>query len=148
MPCKVEESEAEKNARLKAWKDAEIAQAIIPFQRRNDELTHENDILRETILSLVEQAPNTIPKLLPEGLLESIQANQVAHRQEDLRRLVTYFTNRLTKVTQTLAEGGDIEVIAERVRRANKVIEKLDLVAKADPSKPLEPQLGFDPDDY
>lgn len=55
--------------------------------------------------------------------LKTVYKNQVKHRKEDLKRLQKTFTE-------------------------SKDAEKLGLVMLADPTKPLEPQLGFDPDAY
>lgn len=55
-------------------------------------------------------------KEVPEDVAAKIHADQVKHRKEDLARL-----------------AGKLNWMRERVR-------------KADPNKPLEPQLGFDPD--
>lgn len=54
---------------------------------------------------------------------ETILADQIEHREQDLRRLLKTF--------------------AESVDR-----ERLALVLSADKNKPLKPQLGFDPDDF
>jgi hypothetical protein len=84
-----------------------------------DKLTHENDILREGILAAAEKAP----KAFTASFLKKVNLDQVAHRKEDLRRL-------------------------EKTFRASKDAEKLGLVMLADPNKPLQKQLGFDPDAY
>ncbi len=55
--------------------------------------------------------------------LKTVYKNQVKHRKEDLKRL-------------------------EETFRASRDAEKLGLVLLADPTQPLEPQLGFDPDAF
>lgn len=52
----------------------------------------------------------------------AIESQQVAHRKEDMKRLI-----------KTFAESGNFELAAK--------------VAQADPNKPLQPQIGFDPND-
>lgn len=52
-----------------------------------------------------------------------VQKKQVSHREEDLRRLMKTFG-----------------VMGDRA--------KLQVVIVADPNLPLDPQLGFSPDDY
>lgn len=52
-----------------------------------------------------------------------ILASQIAHRKEDLKRLKQQF-------------------------KKNKDALRYGLVGLADPKKPLEPQLGFNPDDF
>jgi hypothetical protein len=52
-----------------------------------------------------------------------ISKDQVAHRKEDLARLKTTF-------------------------KQNRDFDRFEKVVLADPSKPLEPQLGFDPDAF
>lgn len=171
MPCRVEESPDEVAARLSAEKDKFIAEAIEPWMERANELTHENDMLRETLLAL---QPYQLVTVLDEiiqrvddenwsniyaeersqivGAFETwlednlqgvtketwdkIQADQVEHRKEDLRRLQLTFKDMWMKIA-------DMESDA-----ANVIWEKWDRVRKADPQKPLQPQLGFDPDDF
>ena len=87
--------------------------------KRNDTLAAENDVLRETILMLIMD-PNY--KLKPKAL-KILNEEQIKHRKIDLLRLTDVF-------------------------KAKRDAEKLGLVMLADPNKPLEPQLGFDPDRY
>jgi len=56
-------------------------------------------------------------------LMEGIEQAQVKHRIEDVKRLIPIFTNK-----------GDFKTVA--------------LLAKVDFTLPLEPQLGFSPDDF
>jgi hypothetical protein len=89
------------------------------WKKLADKLTHENDMLREVILAAAEK----YPKAFTAKTLKQVNLDQIAHRKEDLRRL-------------------------EKTFRASKDAEKLGLVMLADPNKPLQKQLGFDPDAY
>jgi hypothetical protein len=118
MPCRVEEP-WESNVRYHS-SEAEKAQALAEkWKKIADKLTLENDMLREGILAAAEKAP----KAFTATFLKKVNLDQIAHRKEDLRRL-------------------------EKVFRASKDAEKLGKVMLADPNKPLEKQLGFDPDAY
>jgi hypothetical protein len=104
----------------KGWNSARSANAEAErWKKIADKLTHENDILREVILAAAEK----YPKAFTAKVLKQVNLDQIAHRKEDLRRL-------------------------EKTFRASKDAEKLGLVMLADPTKPLEKQLGFDPDAY
>lgn len=118
MPCRVEEP-WESNVRYHT-SEAEKAQLLAEkWKKIADKLTLENDLLREGILAAAEKAP----KAFTATFLKKVSLDQIAHRKEDLRRL-------------------------EKVFRASKDAEKLGKVILADPNKPLEKQLGFDPDAY
>lgn len=118
MPCQVEEP-WESDLRYRK-SEAESAKALAEkWKKIADKLTLENDILREGILAAAEKAP----KAFTASFLKKVNLDQIAHRKEDLRRL-------------------------EKVFRASKDAEKLGKVILADPNKPLEKQLGFDPDAY
>jgi hypothetical protein len=84
-----------------------------------DKLTHENDELRETLINLMADPEYKVPAKFK----KLIEKAQVDHRQKDLDRLKRTFTTA-------------------------RDAEKLGLVMLADPKKPLEPQLGFDADDF
>ena len=71
-------------------------------------------------LKLVDDASSD--SICPERLAQ-IEADQVEHRKADLDRLM-----------KTLGAAGDRERLAK--------------VVAADPAQPLEPQLGFDPDQF
>lgn len=86
-----------------------------------DTMTVEADRLRELVIALVEGEMS--PADVPADIVKEIQRRQVAHREEDLKRLEETFIKK-------------------------KDHERLALVWKAKPAKPLEPQLGFDPDDF
>lgn len=124
-----------------------------------DELTHDMDVLREMLLadakSVSEGEKNSFKKFLDDFLRLDFNTNksnvrdrifneaaqiitvfnhpdlaetlllddQVKHRQEDLMRIIEHF-----------AKKNNLEVI----RR----------IVNVDVTQPLEPQLGFDPDDY
>jgi hypothetical protein len=97
----------------------ETTAQVVALKKVADKLTHENDMLREELLRIAE----INPKLLKPAFVKKINAAQIKHRKEDLQRL-------------------------EQTFRTSKDAEKLGLVMLADPNKPLEPQLGFDPDAY
>jgi len=61
--------------------------------------------------------------VVPKSLIEDIENDQVKHRIEDVKRLIPIFTAK-----------GDFK--------------KVELLAKVDFTLPLEPQLGFSPDDF
>lgn len=86
-----------------------------------DRMTVEADRLRELVIGLVNGSIQ--PKDVPSDIVKEIQRRQTAHRKEDLKRL-------------------------EQVFIKNKDTERLALVWAAKPTKPLEPQLGFDPDSF
>jgi len=142
MPCRVEPTEAELEASRQARTNSEIAKVVKPLKKRNDELTHENDQLREVVLKMVKNFQPS-EDVISRELLEQITLNQVEHRKEDLRRLDKYFTKYLedSVKTQGLAH-------ALQTQDFKDVFARLEKVMAADPEKPLEPQLGFDPDKY
>lgn len=113
MPCTYIESESEIKARQeKRW------EALVAAKDRVlTALTHDNDVLREQIIRLVDGGRLSDDEIL------GIRNAQTAHRCEDLKRL------------------RDACVMADDWERLRKVLN-------ADPSKPLEPQLGFDPDSF
>ena len=118
MPCQVEQP-WESNVRY-VNSEAAKAQALAEkWKKIADKLTLENDLLREGILAAAEKAP----KAFTASFLKKVNLDQIAHRKEDLRRL-------------------------EKVFRTSKDAEKLGRVILADPTKPLEKQLGFDPGAY
>lgn len=84
-----------------------------------DRLTVENDRLREALLNII----NDKDYQLPAAVVKEVTKSQEKHRKEDLARLKKTFL-------------------------ASKDAERLGLVILADPSKELEPQLGFNPDDF
>lgn len=89
------------------------------YKQELDALTAEADLLREAVIAYAEgKSPD-----LPPELLRKIKTRQTAHRKEDLARLEAVFV-------------------------AAKDKDRLALVWAADPKKPLEPQLGFDPDAF
>lgn len=148
MPCRVDIPESERiAAQNKQW----LSLA--------DELTHDMDVLREMLLSdaqsVSDSKKDSFKKSLDNFLRLDFESNkfgvrdrifnetaqiitvfnhpelaealllddQVKHRQEDLMRVIMYF-----------AKKKDLDMI--------KRITNVDL------TQPLEPQLGFNPDDY
>jgi len=113
MPCTYIESESEVKARNeKHWEALVVAK-----DRVLTALTHDNDILREQIIRVLDGGSLTDDEVL------GIRNAQTAHRHEDIRRL-----------RQVFATAQDWE--------------RLQKVLNADPTRPLEPQLGFDPDSF
>ncbi len=141
MPCRVELSEAEIEANRRARTDREIATVVKPLQERNDELTHENDILREALLKIIGFEPKAAI-WIGKDVAQKIEEDQVEHRKEDLRRLEVYFLEQIqsyAKVNPPTDKSYDM---------LDKYTGLLGKIRHADPEKPLEEQLGFDPDDY
>ena len=89
-------------------------------RKKLDELTAEADKLREILIDAVEN--NKVPEP-DEKLMKEIVKRQIDHRKMDLARLEDTFTR-------------------------NKDADRLKKVWAANPKLPLEPQLGFDPDDF
>jgi hypothetical protein len=118
MPCRVEPSYDE------------LPTNTLHLRSQLDKLTAENDLLRETLLSVVESPTYTIPA----KVLKLIEKDQVKHRKEDLIRLEKTFRDQIAATN---------DHARERI-----LYELLGRVVVAVPSKPLEPQLGFDPDKY
>jgi hypothetical protein len=112
MPCQVDDSYYRSSS-------TSYEQAASKFKELADNLTHENDMLREAILKAAE----TNPELFNKQTLKIVQADQIEHRKEDLKRLKKTFMK-------------------------SKDAERLGKVMLADPKLPLEPQLGFDPDEF
>jgi len=99
-----------------------------------DKLTHENDQLREALLRLIND-PNY---KLPQAVVKKVKTNQVKHRKEDLKRLEKTFrddiANGVTGITRGTVQTSIYEILGK--------------IVAADPNEPLEPQLGFDPDEF
>jgi hypothetical protein len=94
-----------------------------------DRLTRENDWLRELTIRLLNGEPVTKEEL------ECVRRDQIhQHRKEDLARLEKQFRASIADQKAMGREGG------------TDLHAKLGLVVTADPSRPLTPQLGFDPD--
>jgi len=145
MPCRVELSEAELEAERQARSNREIAKALKPVQDRNDDLTHENDLLRETILNVVNVLGDEAKSLIPDKLLKHIEQDQVEHRKEDLRRLEATLNEKVA----VLYKGKNFRAGEQGWKEERNVLfDHMHRVYTADPKLPLEPQLGFDPDSY
>lgn len=142
MPCHVELSEAEIEANRRARTEKEIAKVVEPLQKRNDELTHENDQLREALLTIIGYQPKAAI-WIGKDVAQKIEKAQVEHRKEDLRRLDKGFTKYLEDAIKTQGL-----TVALQTQDFNEAFARLKKVMKADPEKPLEEQLGFDPDKY
>lgn len=115
-----------------------------------DRLTHENDLLREIILDAVEQdailvvGKDDLRDLTkPRISLEQwamIKRSQEDHRKEDLARLERKLRD---SISRKIGRYVGVDRIASYAADDSM---KLAAVLLADPNKPLEPQLGFDPD--
>lgn len=99
--------------------DAELTKLIKEYKAALDTLTHDMDMLREAIIGVDKSNPGLFDK----KVMHIVNFDQIKHRKEDLARLKKTF-------------------------KKSKDAEKLGLVMLADPKEPLEPQLGFDPDEY
>ena len=99
--------------------ESNARKAYTTMKRVADTLTKENDELRELVLKLAKNPDTQIPA----SVMNKITKAQVAHRKEDLARLEKTFTK------------------AKDAKRLEKVWD-------ADPTKELEPQLGFNPDKF
>lgn len=134
MPCRVDPTPEEIEASNRARHDRIVAEAIAPFQERNDRLTHENDMLREVILESLASGSTVV---LTEEQAEAIRKNQVAHLVEDLQRL-----------NETLQGLLDAAIASKNLAGMAQYASDLFKVQNADPTMPLQAQLGFDPDSY
>ena len=106
------------------YMDPTPAERETKIRKEMDKLTRENDLLREMVINLDQGGKLTATEL------RMVKRNQTAHRKEDLDRL-----------EKTLREA-----ITKGATDSGNVYEMLGRVVVADPSQPLEPQLGFDPD--
>lgn len=102
---------------------------------RNDELARENCLLRETVIKLATAPPGS-PVEVDKKVMQIINDSQSEHRKEDLRRLEKVFREKI-------AEQPD-----SSMHPLCNYYEMLGRVLMADHKKPLEIQLGFDPDKY
>lgn len=120
MPCRYDPG-PEDYLRSEKDKNVKLTKAL-------DKLTRENDQLREALLNLI----NNRDYVLPQAVVKKVKTAQSKHRKEDLARLEKTFREQI-------ASG---EAFDEDLYRL------LGLVIMADPEKELQPQLGFDPDDF
>lgn len=98
------------------------------YKKELDRLTHENDLLREALFVALDGGE------IDSEFLKQVGADQVKHRKEDLARLEATFRKELASTNDHARES----ILYSLIGR----------VVVADPTKPLKPQLGFDPDDY
>lgn len=138
MPCRVELTPDEERRMREAHNEG----AMIDLRARLDELTYENDLYRELLLKLVNDGGAPVRDAIPRQILQTITEKQIVHRQEDLRRLDTTLSEKI----KTFASTGEMSV--SRMDAIADFMNKLKSVRLADATKPLEPQLGFDPDAY
>ena len=136
MPCSYEETPQEIEARrLRQTINQSVEEAIEPYKKALNELTHENDQLREIVLRIADKDS------VPVAIWAKIQDSQVEHRQEDLRRLEKTFNEALRALANATLTKNSIILIQDTTKRLNAVLN-------ADPKLPLADQLGFDPDDF
>lgn len=144
MPCRVDPTPAEIEAGRQAALNRELAKVVEPLQERNDKLTHENDQLREALLTVIAYEPKA-ETWIGKDVAKKIQQDQVEHRKEDLSRLAKTFNEKLA----ALYRGKNFQIDNQGWRdRRDSLFNFIQLVEKANPEHPLEPQLGFDPDSY
>ena len=138
MPCRTDYTPDEE----RRMREARNEPIVTDLRIKLDELTHENDTLREVILKLVEEGGAPVRDAIPNDLLAQITEKQIIHRQEDLRRLDKTLSEKIVSFSST---G---EMSNSRMDAIANFITYLKKVRDADATKPLEPQLGFDPDAY
>jgi len=129
MPCRYDPTPQE-IAEARERQEKRIAdKAIEPFAHEIEALVNENEELKfiNNLLSVkVDELHELIlewyqSEIIPIDAIDGIYQEQVVHRQKDLDRLLL---------------SGKLSV--DQIRR----------VAKANAQEPLEPQIGFNPDDY
>ena len=136
MPCRVdptpEEIDAANQRRAdNATKARRVTKAESEVQRLETQinwLSIQLDYTRDLVYRMWNTSPDELgiyPAALAQEVTETLKI-QEKHRQADLNRLITALGKNLTQKNKSLLK---------------KVLE-------ADPSKPLEPQLGFNPDDF
>lgn len=104
----------------------------VELRKRNDELAAQNDRLREYVLAAELYASQNEGKhlaLSPE-VAKLFEKEQTEHRKVDLKRLQKTFLKKV------------------KDHPAGVNYERLGRILAADPTKPLESQLGFDPDQF
>lgn len=125
MPCRVDDYEytppTTKTVSSASTNAKKVSTPKKPTQARQIEiLSAKVDYLRDVIWYLINDEESVTAEEL-----DTILSDQEKHRQVDLDRVAVVLSKNLKK---------------------NK--EKLQKVLDADISRPLEPQLGFNPDDF
>lgn len=125
MPCRVDDSEytppTTRTVSSASTNAKKVSTPKKPTQARQIEiLSAKVDYLRDVIWYLINDEESVTA-----SELDTILSDQEKHRQVDLDRVAVVLSKNLMK---------------------NK--EKLKKVLDADISRPLEPQLGFNPDDF
>jgi len=108
------------------------------LHKKLDELTRENDLLREMVLDLDAGGKLTAANR------RMVTREQVKHRKEDLARL-----ERTLRGMIDMAEAaGDtwVDMPDGKKLELRYAYERFGRVMIANADRPLEPQLGFDPD--
>ena len=104
---------------------------------RNNKLAYDNDLLRETLLKIMNAAPGT-PVEIDASVMKMFEKDQIAHRKEDLKRLENTFRTALAN-----------DIARDELKLSRDLCFKyLGQVVMASPKKPLADQLGFDPNAY
>lgn len=139
MPCRVDDPYRPPTSGSVSTKQGEAAKSkrSIPSNKKDldkiseletlvNYLSVTVDSLRDTIYDIRTEIPADFLSDELSDKIDKILDEQTDHRQQDLLRLVTTF-------------GAD--PTPDNLDRLRKVLA-------ADPHKPLEPQLGFNPDDF
>lgn len=148
MPCMVWESEAERRAHERSmWDD------------NADHITHEMDVLREQLLdnpeNVGEEQQKSFKSLLNKFLMMNFDPVKSGVRDRihsEAARIITAMDNH--SVIEAILSGDQVEHRKEDLMRVimyfakRKDLDAIKRVIDVDLNKPLEPQLGFDPDDY
>jgi hypothetical protein len=121
MPCRYDPTPSEIEASRVAASERQKTKER-RLRKDLDKLTADNDRLRETVVELVNRFPE-VEDFVGAEVFALIEKDQIEHRKADLARLQRVFT-------------------------ANKDATRLGIVMLADPTKALDPQLGFSPDDF
>ena len=136
MPCRVDPTPGEIEAGIQRVKtNAEKAEKLprveSALQKANTQINYlsvQLDYTRDLVYRMWNTGPDELgvyPADLAEEVFKTLEI-QKKHRQADLDRLITTLGKNPTKKNKGLLK---------------KVLE-------ANPSTPLEPQLGFNPDDF
>ena len=148
MPCRVDIPESERTAiQDKEW----LALA--------DELTHDMDVLRENLLldaeSVGESKKDSFKKSLDKFLRLDFGMNKSGIRDRifnEASQIITVFNHPTLAETllldhQVKHRKEDLMRVITHFAKKNN-LDAIKRIVNVDLSQPLEPQLGFNPDDY
>lgn len=147
----------------------------IKVKRLADRLTHDLDMIREWILAGMENNPAMYAKVMEnhEAKLDTFYAERdqmyymvpirlKLYSLKELESLVNEHSEYRTKVSSS-KPFATVRIEKRQIAHRKKDLDRLLItfakggvgketliqkVLKADPNKPLTPQLGFDPDDF